>query len=715
MKRGTDLLAKKDYSRAILEFSNASRAVPADAEPYYQIGLANLELKRYPQAYSALKRAVDLNPKHIGAQLKLSALLVETRDPALVGDAEQRMTKLLEASPGEPEALTTLAVAEMRLGKIEDAEQNLERALKDFPTNLRSSAALAALKIGKHDLEGAEQVLKEAVRQAPKSPEAGLALAHFYLMTRRPADAEAELRRILGMAPDYIPALATLGALQETRGQQGEAGQFYARMAASKDSRYSFAHAAWLLRQKKYDPAIAELRKLAESAPADRAARTRLLAAELAAGRVGDAQKILDAAIRKSEKDTDALLQRSRILIQTGHYDEAAKDLGTVLRYTPDSAEAHYTLSRVFLANGSGARRRDELGEALRLRPDLIAVRVELAHALISAGAAKTALDIIDAAGESQRAQPRAVLIRNWALLALARYDEAAADIAKAMRNGPAPELVLQRAVLHLLKKDYAAAAEDADSLLAANPANPRVLQIAVQAELMRRRPADAEKRVLRAAAAAPGSAELQATAGQWFSATGKYREARSYFEAAAAAQKGYMPAEVALARLDQKDGKLEAARSRMQAAIAANPRDPQPALTLADLEYQAGNRTAARDRYRAVFELDHRNVVALNNYAYLLAESNPDEALRYGQQALELAPDSAMVLDTLGWIYYRKGMYQAALDHLEKAMARQPTPRRQFHLGLCQMKIGRQAAGAGNLKAALAKDPKLTDTETGW
>src|SRR5438445_11955154 len=33
---------KKDYGRAILEFSNAVKAVPSDSDPHYRLGLARL-------------------------------------------------------------------------------------------------------------------------------------------------------------------------------------------------------------------------------------------------------------------------------------------------------------------------------------------------------------------------------------------------------------------------------------------------------------------------------------------------------------------------------------------------------------------------------------------------------------------------------------------------------------------------------------------------
>src|SRR5436190_4695012 len=38
LDRGKELLAKKEYARAILEFKNATRLQPKDAEPYYQTG-----------------------------------------------------------------------------------------------------------------------------------------------------------------------------------------------------------------------------------------------------------------------------------------------------------------------------------------------------------------------------------------------------------------------------------------------------------------------------------------------------------------------------------------------------------------------------------------------------------------------------------------------------------------------------------------------------
>ena len=66
--RGKDLLEKKDYARALIEFRNAEGSRPRSAEPYYQSALAYLALGDYATAYGNLVRATELDPKHTGPE-----------------------------------------------------------------------------------------------------------------------------------------------------------------------------------------------------------------------------------------------------------------------------------------------------------------------------------------------------------------------------------------------------------------------------------------------------------------------------------------------------------------------------------------------------------------------------------------------------------------------------------------------------------------------
>ena len=110
---------------------------------------------------------------------------------------------------------------------------------------------------------------------------------------------------------------------------------------------------------------------------------------------------------------------------------------------------------------------------------------------------------------------------------------------------------------------------------------------------------------------------------------------------------------------------------------------------------------------------IDDKNPLALNGLAYLLTESGqPDEAIRYAQKAKEVAPGSAAVDDTLGWTYFRKGMYAMAVTHLESATAKEGTALRRYHLAMAYLKAGDPKRGRQTFEAALKMDPKLPEAQ---
>src|SRR5258708_31208046 len=71
MARGKQFYEKSDYARAILEFENAARIPPADAEPFYRLGLAHLAAGDSTFAAACFRKSTSIDPKHLAAQLKL--------------------------------------------------------------------------------------------------------------------------------------------------------------------------------------------------------------------------------------------------------------------------------------------------------------------------------------------------------------------------------------------------------------------------------------------------------------------------------------------------------------------------------------------------------------------------------------------------------------------------------------------------------------------
>ncbi len=140
--RGKRLVQDKHYDRALLEFKNAAALEPRNAEPYYQIALAYLAMGQGQAAVNNLLHARQVDPKHLGVQLKLAELMAINQDRAIVQEAETRARSLMIAQPRNSDAANALALAEFRLGKTEAALAHFRQALAESPAEITSASIL---------------------------------------------------------------------------------------------------------------------------------------------------------------------------------------------------------------------------------------------------------------------------------------------------------------------------------------------------------------------------------------------------------------------------------------------------------------------------------------------------------------------------------------------------------------------------------------------
>ncbi len=129
----------------------------------------------------------------------------------------------------------------------------------------------------------------------------------------------------------------------------------------------------------------------------------------------------------------------------------------------------------------------------------------------------------------------------------------------------------------------------------------------------------------------------------------------------------------------------------------------------------QLGQIDRAVESYRRALALNDKDVVSLNNLAWILAElrKKPDEALPLATKAEQFAPGSPEVLDTLGWIQYRRGAYADAEKPLSRAVERAPNSGAiRYHLGMTYARLGRKVDAVSMLRRAAQLDPKLAESE---
>ncbi|MCH6551393.1 MAG: tetratricopeptide repeat protein [Planctomycetes bacterium] len=86
---------------------------------------------------------------------------------------------------------------------------------------------------------------------------------------------------------------------------------------------------------------------------------------------------------------------------------------------------------------------------------------------------------------------------------------------------------------------------------------------------------------------------------------------------------------------------------------------------------------------FEASVGFDADDAGALNNLAYLTTEirDDPQKALPYAQRAVELKPDDAAILDTLGWVHFKLGNLSEAQEYLRRSIERLPLADNHVHL----------------------------------
>ncbi len=94
--------------------------------------------------------------------------------------------------------------------------------------------------------------------------------------------------------------------------------------------------------------------------------------------------------------------------------------------------------------------------------------------------------------------------------------------------------------------------------------------------------------------------------------------------------------------------------------------------------------------------------------YSWVDQNINIEEAFKMLTQAVELAPRDGMIIDSLGWAYYRMGRYEDAVRELEKAVELKPGDATiNDHLGDAYWKVGRKLEAKFQWDHAKVSDPE--------
>jgi tetratricopeptide (TPR) repeat protein len=111
-------------------------------------------------------------------------------------------------------------------------------------------------------------------------------------------------------------------------------------------------------------------------------------------------------------------------------------------------------------------------------------------------------------------------------------------------------------------------------------------------------------------------------------------------------------------------------AKDMLSASVDKFPTNTQLRFFLGTMYDRLGNSKETIAQMNKVIAQDKDHVQALNYLAYTYAElgNNLEDASAMAAHALELQPGDGYILDTIGWIHFKKGEVEEAIKYLEAA-----------------------------------------------
>ena len=710
IKSGDAYRAQKKYDDAIVEYRRAVQAVPTSGLAHLRLAETYAETNAIVESLPEYVRAADRLIDDRALQLKAGNLLL------LAGrwqDAKNRARAVLRNDPKNVPALVLLGNALAGVRNLDEAIDVAQRAIEADPGRPGLHGNLGTLQMAKGDRDLAEAAFKKAVEMAGKNPGPYLSLSNFYRSGGKLVDAERLLRQAYEFAPRDIKVNRALGSLMVEANRSPEAEQYIKASAAiDEDIQSRIALADYYLLTKRHSDAIRILDELAKNKKTFSIAKIRTAVVHLGAGDRKKAFAAIDEVLAKNPKDVTALAFRARILVADHRLDEAAATMKNALSINSRSAQVQYMVGMVKVAQNDLEEARKAFNEALDLEPFGVDASMELAALHRRRNEIDTAISFAERSVKNQpdNLATRLTLVRT--LMARSEdYPRAELETKALVERYPAQAAV--RALwgdIRILNRDPAGARKAYEATLALDADNVQAYSgLLALDQGTKRLPALTARLDERIAKGSLDSNLLLLSAkASILSADFKHAEAK--LKKAISGNEGQLDAYVLLGQLYLLQRRIpEAIHEFVNLSVLDSSSIPT-ATMLGLLYHKQNNLPEAKKWYERAVQINPRLAApAANNLAWLYADGmgNLDQAVQYAQYAVSGNPYQPEFHDTLGWIYYKKQMYDQALKSLSEAAGMSPkNPVVQFHIGLTYAQLGEDAKARKALEYALKVAP---------
>jgi len=658
--------------------------------------------QNWPEAEQALINALEtIGQYDVMTYQKfesMSALVNVLREQGKSSEAFVYEEILAKSAPGTMMSNLNAAQEAFNNGELDNAARYLEEVLTQAPGHQQASLMLGLVRFRQGRAEEAEALLAP-VADMGSSDQARKLLAATRLQMRNPEGAREVLANMENQDSDP-ETLALVGIASLISGDTESGEQFIQKSLelAPENNSLRLRYATYLVRTGETARAIEQANQVLENDPESEQARLLIVQAHVSSDNN-------DAAIAAASDWVKAQPQSVAALVTRGNVAANSENIEEAKQYYLRAVEADTENPAGLNALGNLARLRGETGQAKDYYRRAIELAPDNRQALqgISSVMPREELTALMERIQAQKPEaygPRLILLES-ALINdnTQRADELTASLLEREdESRPSPAESTVASIYHGIATQMAQQGQlkqASDVLRRGRILFPESEEIGIQAaaiQFTEGNPKEARDTLRDVKQQHPESAAPFLVEARYFERQGEYKEAAELYQLGLELEKT-AELEVAHARALIQSGQRTSAVEALENARQEFPRNPQILMNLAMLHQENDAPEKAIPPYEELLEVTPRNVVALNNLAWIYHQKGDDRAMELARQAFELNPDSAAIADTYGWILLQGGQAEESLPVLEKAHELQPDSEEiAMHLAEAYRANGRDA-----------------------
>jgi tetratricopeptide (TPR) repeat protein len=456
------------------------------------------------------------------------------------------------------------------------------------------------------DMERVYYYYRKALDLDPTSPYLNTRIGTLLAKNRRTSDALIMARMALLYNPDYDEAYTLLGKIYTVTGDRDRAIESYnAALDLKPDEKDLYIFIGSLQASQKL---------------------------------FGDAEKTLKKMIERFPEDREGYFYLGKVYVETEQYDQAVETFQKLLDTGSDvAAQAHVELGTVYTLQKKYDEAEKHLREALELDKVNINARLNLAHVLAS-----------------QK-----------------KYDQAYKVFEELSKLAPSNlSIQIRMALILAAQKQYEMAEKTLNKILETKPGWDQVRYHLGRVLREQGKVDEAEQEFTRIPKDAPSYLNSRLVMSLMFLRKRDYAKAIKYVDQALETDAKDPDLYHIRGSVLEEMHRYAEAMSNYQKSLELTPNDTRLLYSLGNVYEKSGRRGLGLATMEKLLHEKPDDASALNFVGYTLLSMGQDvtKAEECIRKAIDLKPDDGYIIDSLAWLFFKKGEREKALEQIENA-----------------------------------------------